>query len=193
MAELAVDLRREDYVAFSLHVADQPALRRRRLWQAGAIVLAAVAAPWISLGILEAVLDGGAVWPSRRMIGIALPISAGLGLLGIGWMLGLRALTRWSLRRSLGRFYAGAAEALLGPKRVAAREDGLHIADAMGDSRIAWPRFTALHETPELLVLMQGPTQGALVPRRGVPDADWAGFLAEVSARTGLPITPARG
>lgn len=187
MATLSVTLTVEDQVAFNLFLAERPFFRRRRWRRAGMLVVAGIAAPW-----LGGLIGGGRFEP--WMVSAIWPISAAMAGLGAVWLALLPRLTRWQTARTVRRWIAsGPAGALTGPTTLEAQPDALVVTSAAQQARLAWASVSHAAGTPAHLILLLGETGGVIVPRRGLPDADWAGFLAAVSARTGLPITPARG
>lgn len=185
-ATLTVTLAREDHVALNLYLSEKPLLWRKRWRIAIGMSVAGILAPWIGVAI------GG--WPPPAGVVEAVwPISAGMAVLAAAWLLSLPALTRWSLRRQFRFWFAQSGTLLVGRREIEAGADGLSVRGDQGESRFAWSGITAIVETPGHLFLMAGETHAHLIPKRDVADADLRAFLAEVSARTGLPITPARG
>jgi hypothetical protein len=98
------------------------------------------------------------------------------------------------MARTVRRWIAsGPAGASTGPATVEALPEGLLVRSAAQETRLSWAAITHAAETPQHLILLTGEASGVVVPNRGVPPEAWRGLLGEVSSRTGLPITPARG
>ncbi|MFN6955496.1 MAG: YcxB family protein [Acetobacteraceae bacterium] len=187
MAAIAYELTKDDHVALHLHCHTRPHAVRRRWRVAGVLAAGMVAAPWIG-GLIG---GGGRIGPPFTET--VLPLGIATAVLAAIWLVSLPWITRWTLSTSMRRWLRRAPASAYGPMRLSAGADGLHAAGAFGEQRAAWQTIAAIVETPEHIYLMQGETQAFVIPKRDVPKAERAAFLAEVMARTGLPITPARG
>jgi hypothetical protein len=187
MARLEVTLTVEDQIAFNLFLVERPFFRRRRWRRAGTLVAAGIAGPW-----LGALVAG---WRFEAwLVASVWPISAGMAALGAAWLVALPRLTRWQMARTVRRWIAsGPQGATVGPATVEALPEGLLIRAPAQETRLSWTAVTHAAETPDHLILLIGEASGVVVPNRGVPPGLWRGFLDEISGRTGLPITPARG
>jgi hypothetical protein len=187
MAALEVTLTVEDQIAFNLFLVERPFFRRRRWRRAATLVAAGIAGPWI--GALAA------GWRFESWLVSALwPVSAGVAALGAAWLVALPRLTRWHMARTVRRWIAsGPQGATTGPATVEALPEGLLVRSSAQETRLSWTAVTHAAETPHHLILLMGEASGVVVPKRGVQPEAWRGFLGEISARTGLPITPARG
>lgn len=156
LAEVELELTRDDYVAAVFSKADE---RMPKRWQ------------WLLLGALlglalllmgaVSLLTGGLEWldeaPLVRPLIYAIGVVLGLMVVVLGLVAALRAWVR-RMPRDDG--------AVLGWHRVALTEDGVHIETRAGRSFVAWSGVFEIHDRGEHILLFIDRGAAHVVPKR---------------------------
>ena len=162
MTEIEYEVREQDLIAFNEHQLQsseslQKTMRRHQAVMPGFIVV-------IAMFLFFYFKD--------------IPSAMYVGLIALGWGLGVPLYLKWSLRQQIKKMYSAEEKAcILGRNTLRIERDQLVEINARGESRIAWADVLRVESTKKYAFVFVSTDAALIIPRATVSKGNLHEFV----------------